>query len=236
MLIIKSRFCRLNIRVKHPTMRTLLIILLLISFKGYSQVKSFRVAPNGDTLNRIDNNDLKQGRWVNRFETVRGEPGFEEQGEYRNNKKEGKWTLFSLMGDVIGTEQYQWGNKDGTCLYYNNQGELVREESWKAFNPAHKADTIMVEDVDKPGTYVQKVIKHEGAAVRHGEWRIYESGSGRIVKKEVYYLGTLEDKVNNALTAPVQKKETPKPKEVLDFEKKNQGKKKIQVRDGRTGG
>jgi len=35
---------------------------------------------------------------------------------------------------------------------------------------------------------------------------------------------------------PEKKKQVAKPKEVLDFEKKNSGKKKIRVRDGSTGG
>lgn len=212
------------------------LLFILFSFEGMSQYKSFIVSVRGDTLNRVDGHDRKQGPWVHRYETVRGEPGYEEQGGYKDGKKEGKWTIFSLMGDVIGVEQYRWGNKDGTCLYYTNQGNLIREESWKSFNPEKKMDTILVEDVEKPGNYVPKVIKHEGAAVKHGEWRVYDPFSGALVKKENYFLGTLEGEENNALASPEPKKEVPKPKEVQDFEKKNSGKKKVQVRDGRTGG
>lgn len=217
-------------------MRFILLILLFVSSNAMAQCKEFIIGVKGDTLNCKDFNGLKQGRWVIRYETLRGEPGFEEEGIFKDGKKEGPWRIYSLMGDPIGMEQYKWGNKDGVCVYYNNQGELIREESWLSFNPAKKMDTVVVENVEKPGTYVQKVIKHEGAAVKHGEWRTYEPGSGLLVKKMIYNLGELEEQTNNALSGNQEKKEVAKPKEVLEFEKKNQGKKKVLTRDGRTGG
>lgn len=224
--------------------------LSLFCLEGAAQCKDYILNAQGDTLNCVDMEGKRQGRWVIRVETVRGEPGFEEEGIYLNGKKEGLWRIYSLMGDPIGMETYKWGNKDGTCLYYNIQGELIREESWKAFNPAKTKDTLVVEDVDKPGTYVQKIITHEGAAVKHGEWRLYEPGSGRITKREVFVLGVPEGqavgenlttksantKGNGAGEEEKEKKPIAKPKEVAEFEKKNSGKKKTVVRDGRTGG
>jgi len=47
--------------------------LQLIGFRGYSQWKSFIISPKGDTLNVVDQQDKKQGRWVNHFDEVRGE-------------------------------------------------------------------------------------------------------------------------------------------------------------------
>lgn len=199
-----------------------------------AQWKDYIIGVNGDTLNCVDRDGLKQGRWVHRYETLRGEPGFEEQGVYTDGKKTGSWKIFSLMGDLIGVEEYKWGNKDGTCLYYNQQGELLREESWKAFNPEREMDTLMVEDVDNPGNYIKKVIKHEGAAVKHGEWRIYQPGSGILVKKEVYFLGELQSATKGQMIS-AEKKEVLKPKEVLEYEKKNEGKKKVKTRTGSTG-
>ena len=52
----------------------------------------------------------------------------------------------------------------------------------------------------------------------------------------IYNLGELEEQTNNALSGNQEKKEVAKPKEVLEFEKKNEGKKKVLTRDGRTGG
>jgi len=59
------------------------------------------------------------------------------------------------------------------------------------------------------------------------------------VKTETYVLGQLEGgpkKDVSHVEDPEKKKQVAKPKEVLDFEKKNSGKKKIRVRDGSTGG
>jgi hypothetical protein len=81
-------------------MRWILILCLLISFKGFSQYKSYIIGVKGDTLNIVDKQDKKQGKWVIRHESVRGEPGFEEEGEYKNDRKEGIWRKFNLTGDL----------------------------------------------------------------------------------------------------------------------------------------
>lgn len=117
-------------------MRALLAILLLASFNSFSQWKDFKLINDGkDTINRIDMNGIKEGEWVVHYDNVRGEPGYEEEGIFTKNRKEGEWRLFNLMGDLIGIEHYRWGNKDGVCQYFNTQGGLRSEQSWKALNP-----------------------------------------------------------------------------------------------------
>lgn len=218
-------------------MRWISVVLLLISLNGYTQWKDYMLNANKDTLNRIDLKDRKQGPWVHRYETVRGEPGFEEEGWYKNNRKEGEWKLFSLAGDLVGVENYKWGLKDGLCKYYSMHGDLRLEQSWKALNPDKEYDTIEVEDLDKLDSYRTVIVKNEGAALKHGVWRYYNTETGAISRTETYNLGKLD-------AAPVasnpersgDKKSINKPKEVLDFEKKNSGKKKVKVKDGSTGG
>jgi hypothetical protein len=219
-------------------MRCILGLFLLISMNGFSQSpwKDFFVNANGDTLNRVDQKDRKQGPWVHRYETVRGEPGYEEEGWYKHNRKEGEWKLFSLSGDLVGIENYKWGFKDGKCQYYSMHGDLRLEQSWKALNPDKEYDTIDVEDPDKLDNYRQVVIKNEGAAIKHGVWTYY-SETGGVAKTETYTLGKLENAGTASATKPAgDKKVISKPKEVLDFEKKNSGKKKVKVKDGSTGG
>ena len=48
-------------------------------------------------------------------------------------------------------------------------------------------------------------------------------------------LGVLEGKKKDAVATTADKKKVEKPQEVLDWEKKNAGKKKVRVRDGSTG-
>src|SRR5690242_13195394 len=99
---IKSNFEKTNLR----DMRFLIISFLLISFNGYSQCKSYILSPRGETLNCIDQKDLKQGKWVVKVDGVRGEPGYEEEGTYKDGKKEGTWRVYTLMGDLFAIENY----------------------------------------------------------------------------------------------------------------------------------
>lgn len=219
-------------------MRWILIFALLLSQTSRAQWKDYIIGVNGDTLNRVDQQDRKQGPWVIHHDSLRGEPGYEEEGYFKNNRKEGEWRLFSLMGDLVGVENYRWGFKDGICRYYTSEGQLRLEQSWKALNPDKEYDTIDVEDPDHFDTYKQVVVKNEGAAIKHGEWKYYDPQTGTIVKTETYTLGKLENgnTANNQLkpTAPAGK--IAKPKEVLEFEKRNAGKKRVKVKDGSTGG
>jgi antitoxin component YwqK of YwqJK toxin-antitoxin module len=218
-------------------MRSLSIVLiaLVMSLGSQAQWKDYSLTSQGDTINRLDMKGHKHGPWKHRYENMRGEPGYEEEGYYEKNRKTGEWRLFSLMGDLVGIEHYKWGLKDGICQYFTNQGELRLEQSWKAFNPDKEYDTLTIEDPDKFDTYRTVVVKNEGAAIRHGVWKYFDPQTGAIVKSERYMLGQLEQEAKTAVANP-EKKAVPKPKEVLDFEKKNAGKKKVRYRDGSTGG
>ncbi len=222
-----------------------LVLVLLLSQVVNGQYKSFKLTRNGDTLNCIDKNDLRQGKWVVKVEGVRGEPGYDEEGIFIDDKKDGFWRVYTTMGDLFAVERYRWGNRDGVSQYFNIAG-LVREESWKAVNPANPYDTIEVPDPLDPAKVEMKVVKIEGSSVKHGNWKYYETGSGRILRTEAFFLDKLQDPYNSlvqngfnsagadssALKAPLGPKA--KPQAVLDFEKKNKGKKKVKVLDGST--
>jgi len=218
-------------------MRILLIFFLLVSLNGYCQWKSYIIGVKGDTLNKVDKKDMKQGKWVNHIDAIREEPGYEEEGEYKNNRKEGGWRIYSLSGDLIGLENYRWGNKDGVCQYFNSSGELIREEGWRAMNPEKPYDTLEIEDVDHLDHYNTVIVKNDGVAIKHGVWKYYSPNTGMIIKTETYTLGKLETPKSTTVkdTTTTTAKSMVKPKEVQDYEKKNAGKKKIKVRDGSVG-
>ncbi len=215
-------------------MRGVICFFLLVAWGGVSaQWKDYRLINDGkDTVNRIDQQDRRQGEWIVRVEKLRGEPGYEEEGEYLDNRKEGEWRIFNLMGDLIGIEQYRWGNKDGPALYFTINGGLRMEQHWKALNPDKQFDTIQVEDVDKLNTYHTVVVKNEGAALKHGVWKYYDAEDGSLIRSETYVLGKLESR-DAVMTEPQRPKEVPKPKEVLEFEQQK-GRKKIRYQDGST--
>lgn len=220
-------------------MRWILSIVLLISLTGLGQYKDYKLNAKGDTLNRVDMQGKKQGPWVITVEPLRGEPGYEEEGYFENDRKEGEWRLFTLLGDMVGLENYKWGLKDGICRYFTTQGELRLEQSWKALNPDKLYDTIQVEDVETLDKWRTVIVKNEGAALKHGEWKYYNAETGAVVKTERYEFGKLEGDPNATASKnvnPGDKKAVAKPKEVLEFEKKNSGKKKVKYKDGTTGG
>ena len=221
-------------------MKWLFILFLFPSFAVTAQWKSYRLTSNNDTINCIDKNDLRQGKWSIKIEGLRGEPGRDEEGIYKDGKKEGLWRVYTSMGDLYALENYRWGNKDGKSQYFNISG-IVREESWKAVNPANPYDTIDVYDPVDPTKMYRQVVKIEGSSVKHGQWNYYDNGL--ITKTENYFLdkrqevgidrsSAANDAVDNtekAAKAPVKTK----PKEVMEFEKKV-GKKKVKVIDGTT--
>ena len=229
-------------------MRCLLLCLLIIfSITASAQCKTFRIGSKGDTLDCRDMKGLKQGKWLLKVAALRGEPGYEEEGEFLNDKKEGIWRRFNLMGDPLTQENYKWGNKHGISRYFTVTG-LEHEESWRAITPGKSYDTIDVQDPRDPNKFEQVIVKTDGSSMKHGTWKFYYPSTGYLIKTEKYVLDQLQEPGTEDLTKNLPKvsdstkaktaslPEKPKPKEVLQFEKKNAGKKKIKVRDGRTGG
>ncbi len=228
-------------------MKILLGLFLLISANCFSQLKSYIIGVKGDTLNRVDMKGQKQGPWVSHYDELRGEPGFEEEGYYVNDKKEGIWRKYSLMGDLIAMENYHWGNKDGKNVYFTNTSQLLREESWKAVNPDNPYDTVDIYDLNDPTKVIDRqVVKLEGHTLKHGTWTFYDPSTGRVEKTEKWWLdkpgsdGAGEDEMtpldvsdNTSKAKSDSTRKTTKPQAVLDYEKKK-SKKKIKVREGQT--
>lgn len=228
-------------------MKVLLVILACIPVFCVAQCKTFRIGAQGDTLNCVDQQDKKQGKWVVHVEALRGEAGYEEEGLYKDDKKEGLWRAYNLTGDVIAMENYRWGNKNGICQYFTIDG-LLREESWRAINPENPYDTIEVPDPADPYKVEMKVVKIDGSSIKHGRWQFFDPTNGHIMKTENYFMGKLEDPNKKFLSAgtttiaadstmAIRKKlsDDSKPKEVADFEKKSSKKKSVKIRDGKVG-
>ncbi len=219
---------------------SLLIIAFAASTFSFGQCKTYKIGVKGDTLNCTDNADKKQGKWVVQMPPLRGEPGYEEEGIFKNNKKEGYWRRYSLQGDILAIENYKYGYKNGISQYFGLQG-IVREESWRAVNPDHPYDTIKVFDVNNQDKYDLREVKVEGTAYKQGTWKYYDPQTGLITKTEEYAFDKVVDPFTGrnvqaviADSAAIAKKKMDKPDAVKEYEKKN-AKKKIKVRDGATG-
>ncbi len=219
------------------------IVLLmqgLFFMNAHGQYTEYKLGPKGDTINAVNKKGDKEGKWTIRVEEIRGEPGYEEEGLYKKGKKEGAWRKYTLMGDLIAIENYFLGGKSGTQQYFTFMGDMIREEQWRGFNPDAPYDTIPVYGTGSNEILSYKIVKAEQYSVKHGEWRYFESGTGRLLKTEQYLYNRLVDPNENkaapaaTAAAPAEKKKPAKTAEMLEWEKKNKGKKKV-LRDGRTG-
>lgn len=209
------------------------------------QCKSFKLTDRGDTINCIDQQGVKQGPWLESMPTIRGNPGYEEEGVYIDGKKDGTWRRYSLQGDIMAVETYKWGLLNGKCQYYSIFG-LEREESWWAIDPGKKFDTLEVPDLYVEGNFRTVIVPNEGRSMKHGSWNFYNSQTGRIERSEEYIrdsavgiLGAMGISSKKAQPKETGDSSTPKkvekPSVVQEWEKKNAGKKKVVVRDGSTG-
>ena len=213
----------------------ILVPLQVFFYIGFSQYKDFQLTSDGDTINAIDKKDIKHGKWVIKIGEVRGEPGYEEEGVFKNGKRDGVWRRYSLNGDPIGIENYKYGGKHGLQQYFTMMGDLIREENWRAYNPDAPYDTIPVYGQGNNEIISFKIVKAEQYSVKHGNFNFYDPASGRLLKTEKYDRGfPIKEPDATALTDEKPKPKV-KPKEVLEFEKKNSGKKKVKLRGGQTG-
>ena len=185
-----------------------------------AQWKSYILSRGGDTLNRMDLNSKKQGPWVVTVPEIRGERGYEEEGYFTNDQREGLWKRFSLEGVKIAEENYRWGKLNGKQLYFSYNGGLIREEQWRAMDPAVAFDTVAVYDLKDPDKRVGEVIvKNEGISMRHGRFVHYDPRTGRVLLVENYVMNKLQEDVVANLP---QQDTTPRqlPKVVQEFDKK----------------
>ncbi|MBS1513367.1 MAG: hypothetical protein JST86_21195 [Bacteroidetes bacterium] len=217
----------------------LFITMFLFLMNGVAQYKSYKISEKGDTIDIVDKNGLKQGKWVIHVDELRGEPGYEEEGIFKDDKKEGVWRQYNLTSDLIGVENYKFGGKDGIQQYYTFLGDLYREESWRGYNPDAPYDTIAIYGTGSDEIVDYKIVKAEQYSVKHGEWKYFDPSTGRLVKVEKYDRGALL-KPNAPATAPPatatqdKAKKPEKTPEMMKWDKDNKGKKKA-LRDGRTG-
>lgn len=204
---------------KHTKMRALVLFFLLLSQLAQSQWKDYLITRKGDTLNRTDLQGRRQGPWVISIPALRGERGYEEEGFFTNDQKEGPWKKFSEEGVKIAEENYRWNKLNGKQRYFSYNGGLIREEHWRAMDPSNAYDTVAVYDLKDPDKMIGEVIvKNEGMAMRHGRFVYYDPRTETILQVENYIMNKLQEEAA-VQPAPDSIPRTA-PRVIQDFDKK----------------
>lgn len=223
--------------LKIQILSSLIIMQLVLFSNAFAQYKTYKINEKGDTINGINKQDQKQGKWIEHTDEIRGNPGYEEEGVYKKGVKDGYWRRYNLQGDLIAVEHFILGGKDGLQQYYTYLGDLEREENWKGYNPDAPYDTIAVYGTGSGEIVDYKIVKAEPYSVKDGEWRYFEPGSGRVIRTETWSRNNLVvpgAPKKEVVAADDKPKKVDKTAEMLEWEKKNKGKKRA-LRDGRTG-
>jgi hypothetical protein len=213
---------------------TTIFVLLFVS-NGNAQYKTYDLTVDGDTVNAILKDGLKHGKWIITVPALRGEPGYEEEGEYTKGQKNGVWRIYTLEGDLLAIENYKKGGKDGAQQYFTFLGELVREESWRGYDPQYPYDTIPVYGTGSGEITEFRIVKAVPYSVKQGTWKFFDPETGAVIRTEKWELNNIVNPgATTAANVPMKKKEVEKTPEMLEWEKKNRGKKGA-LREGRTG-
>jgi hypothetical protein len=153
---------------------------------------------------------------------------------YKKGEKHGFWRKYTTQGDLLAVENFILGGKDGLQQYFNFLGDLEREENWRGYNPDAPYDTIAVYGTGSGEIVDYKLVKAAPYSIKHGEWRFYEPGTGRLLRKEQWSNNNIvnPNAPKTAAKTYVKPDKVEKTPDMLEWERKNRRKKVV---DGRTG-
>ncbi len=216
--------------MKHKLHFIVCFLFLIFSQNIFSQYKEFKLTQYGDTINAINKEGQKVGKWVIETSELRGEPGFVEEGIYKKGEKHGYWRKYSTLGDLLSVENYIYGGKAGLQQYFTFLGDLEHEETWKGYNPDAPYDTIAVYGTGSGEIVDYKIVKAQPYSVKDGEWRYYEAG--RVTRTEQWSNNNLVNpkapKVTTSKQPYVKPEKVDKTPTMMDWEKKHKGKKYVE--------
>ena len=159
-----------------------------------------------DTLNKTDENNLKQGYWI---VTDDGNKKIEE-GRYVNGSKIGLWKGYYTDGTIKQEITYKENKPDGYAKFYYPSGTVSEEGIWKGnkwvgeykyYYPNGKPSYEWKYSEQGKRTGVQKYYHENGNIMIEGEWNEgKESGpikeydeNGKLVAEKSFNNGQLDE-------------------------------------------
>ena len=118
-----------------PIVSIICIMSLIASFSGKIRATDHEGGVSSDSLNVIDENNLKQGFWIFYGKDKRL-PDYEddakvEEGRYKDNRKSGIWKKYFASGTLQNEITYQNSRPNGFAKIYYANGQVKEEGIWK---------------------------------------------------------------------------------------------------------
>ncbi len=115
-------------------MKKLLYILITVCGASFAQSQSQEVIGK-DTVNRIDGDGKKQGKWIllgkHKPGTCYQAEQKIEEGKYQDNRKTGIWVEYFCNGNMKNKLTFVSGRPDGYAIMYHENGKISEEGNWK---------------------------------------------------------------------------------------------------------
>ncbi len=179
-----------------------IILFFFISTSIFSQRYTVY---QGDTVNRVDENNMRQGNWIffNKFNKTKKN----KEGKYLNDNKESVWKTYYPSGNLMSELTYIENRKDGYAKIYYKNGKIAEEGIWKEKKWVGKykyyfknGKPAYVWNFNKTGkrTGKQQYFYENGTLRIEGDWN---NGKEKGTIKEYYTDGSLksEKKYNNGV-------------------------------------
>ncbi len=209
----------------------ILLILLLLVGNTYAQWNSFEM--NGkDTINKVDANDMKQGKWIitNKIKNL---PDYEEdqkieEGTFKDNKKVGIWKEYYPNNALKNKITFENGRPNGYAIMYHDNGKISEEGLWKNnrwvgnyklyYENGQVAQEFSFNNSGKREGQ-QKYFYENGQLMIEGNW---QEGKEAGIVKEYYQNGDIRSEKNfndgnmDVATSKTYEPKKPLPKEEPD--------------------
>jgi len=155
------------------------VVLFLVVSSFQAQNLNYEVI-DGDTINLVDEQNLKQGFWKI-FGKMKKTPNYEpdqivEEGSYKSSRKQGLWKKFFASGKIKNEITYVNSRPNGYYKIYFENGQIEEEGSWKS-----NRNTGSFKRYYENGQVSQEFVFNESGK-RDGEQKyFYDNGQVMII-------------------------------------------------------
>ncbi len=174
-----------------------IILFILFQISGIAQ--TFELM-NGDTINRRDANNKRQGLWI----SFSAQQTIIEKGNFVDNKKQGVWISYYPNNNKKSEITYQDNRPDGPATMYYENGVVSEKGIWKInkwvgdYQYFHENGNMKYEfEYNESGkrTGQQKYYYNDGGLMYKGDWN---DGKKEGVLTEYYPNGSVKSEMNFA--------------------------------------